>query len=159
MAPAAVAAYERGVAAFEARRFVEAAQAWRQAAALDPRLTDAYVGIGVVLLKQGRADEAEAAFQAALRQDPRQVNALANLGALAVQRGQYDIAVGYYRRAIGCDPTEASLWTDMAMSYLGADDLPAARAAVLNALAFDPDAQEARALLERIERQLAVSTR
>lgn len=150
------AAYERGVAAYEAKQWDQAAHAWRQAMTLDPNCAEAYVGLGVIFLQQGRTTEAEAEFQMALSKDPHQINALANLGALAVQRGQYVVAVSYYRRAIGADPTDASLWVDMATSYVGANDLPSARAAALNALAFDPGLQEAQTLLERIDRRMAL---
>ena len=152
----AAAAYARGVAAYDAKRLDEAAQAWRQTIQVDPDFAEAYVGLGVILLQRGDAVGAEAEFQMAVGKNPKQVNALANLGALAVQRGQYVVAVSYYRRAIGGDPADASLWVDMATSYVGAHDLPSARAAALNALAFDPDSREAQALLARIERQMAL---
>ena len=151
----AAAAYARGVTAYDAKRLDEAAQAWRQAIQLDPNFADAHVGLGVILLQRGDATGAEAEFQMAVGKNPNQVNALANLGALAVRRGQYVVAVSYYRRAIGGDPADASLWVDMATSYTGANDLPSARAAVLNALAFDPDSREAQELLARLERQMA----
>ena len=145
------------MAAFDAKQLDEAVHAWRQTIQLDPNFAEAYVGLGVIFLQRGDAVGAEAEFQTALNRNPHQVNALANLGVLAVQRGQYVVAVGYYRKAIGSDPTDASLWVDLATSYLGAEDLSAARAAVLNALAFDPDSAEAQAFLERIDRQMALS--
>ena len=153
----AAAAYARGVAAYDAKEWDQAAHAWRQAMQLDPNFAEAYVGLGVIFLQQGRTTEAEAEFQMALGKNPNQINALANLGALAVQRGHYDIAVSYYRKAVGREPEDASLWVDLAMCYAGAGELPAARSAVLNALAFDAASKEAHALLQRIERQMALS--
>lgn len=153
----AAAAYARGVAAYDAGQLDEAAHAWRQAIQGDPNFAEAYVGLGVIFLQRGDAVGAEAEFQMALGKNPNHINALANLGALAVQRGQYDIAVSYYRRAVGREPEDASLWVDLAICYTGAGDLPEARSAVLNALAFDPDSHEAQALLKRIERQMAAS--
>ncbi len=151
----APSAYARGLESYQHRQWDEALRWWRQTMTLDPSLAQAYVGVGVILLHQGHAAEAEAEFQTALAHDPRQVDALADLGVLALQRGQYDIAVSYYRKAVGIEPTDASLWVDLATSYAAGGHSDAARTAALNALSFDADADEARALLQRLDRQPA----
>ena len=149
-------AYTRGLDAFQAGRLDEAVRAWQEAVTLDPGCTDAHVGLGVIHLKRGQLAQAEAAFQRVLAKDPHHVNALSNLGTVAMQRGQYVVAVSYYRKAVERDPTDASLWVDLATCYATADDLEAARAAALNALAFDPGSAEAQALVDRLDQQLAL---
>ena len=77
-----------------ARRFPheQAAQAYRQALALDPKMDEAHHQLALVLLHVGLLDQAGAEVERALAIDPANSLARFRLGVIALYRGDYERA-------------------------------------------------------------------
>jgi tetratricopeptide (TPR) repeat protein len=74
-----------------------AADAYRQAAVVDPRSPDAANGLGVLLVQQKRANDAIALFERAIDVSPAFTEARLNLGIAYQQSGQPSRAIEAYR--------------------------------------------------------------
>jgi tetratricopeptide (TPR) repeat protein len=73
--------------AFNEGRFAEAAEAYRQAAGVDPRDVRAWLGLGDAQERLGDAAAAERSFRRAIEVDPENARAHLKLGTLLAQRG------------------------------------------------------------------------
>jgi arylsulfatase A-like enzyme/Tfp pilus assembly protein PilF len=95
--------------------------------------------LGETLSLAGRFQEALAAFQGCLAVQPANPASHNNLGLALANLGRIDEAEAAYRRAIGLDPRFALPRVNLGLLYLTARrDLPRARAALLEAVAADP---------------------
>jgi tetratricopeptide (TPR) repeat protein len=88
----AESAYNQGLALANAGDFLGAEAAYRQAIALDPKLPEAWNGLGHALKKQKRYPESLAAYDRALELRPDFPLAMQYLGELYVETGQVDKA-------------------------------------------------------------------
>lgn len=79
----------RGAELLRAGRGEEALNWLRQAVAIDPELSGAWVNLGVALRRSGDAESAESAYRRALEIDPEEASAYQNLAALLSLRGRY----------------------------------------------------------------------
>lgn len=84
--------YNHGLAVSESGDFVAAESLYREAIALNPKLPEAWNGLGHSLKKQKRYDEAFAAYDEALTLRPGFALAMQYLGELYVETGQIDKA-------------------------------------------------------------------
>jgi Flp pilus assembly protein TadD len=84
--------YNQGLALADAGDFASAEGAYRRAIALDPKLAEAWNGLGHSLKKQKRFPEALAAYDQALELRPDFPLAMQYLGELYVEMGQLDKA-------------------------------------------------------------------
>ncbi|HTQ80147.1 MAG TPA: tetratricopeptide repeat protein, partial [Thermoanaerobaculia bacterium] len=92
------------------RRFDEAEEKYRQAAALQPGFASAYSGWGSLKRAQRRFDAAAALYEQSLRLDSRQAYVWSNLGNVCADRRQYPVALRHFRHAIQLDPRYAAAW-------------------------------------------------
>ena len=84
--------YNHGLALAESGDFMGAERLYREAIAIDPKLPEAWNGLGHALKKQKRYDEALAAYDEALTLRPGFPLAMQYLGELYVETGQIDKA-------------------------------------------------------------------
>lgn len=82
----------------------EAAEAYAEAARLDPRHGGARHGLGMALAAQRRFDEAEAAFRKAAELSPRNPLPLQALGRLHLSRGKVDPALAAFNELLQANP-------------------------------------------------------
>jgi tetratricopeptide (TPR) repeat protein len=101
----------------ERERLVEAEYHFRRSAELEPRRADPSVGLGDVLLRQGRPDDAVRAYREALAREPGHARAQANLGLALVRAGRADEALEPLRRAVAAGPDDANAQLGLARAY------------------------------------------
>ncbi len=143
-----------------------AADAWRAALAVEPRMPRARLGLGRALLDLGEADGAAAAFRAALE---AHAAAAANgmdpllddpdedpwypLGLAEHLAGRLDAAVLAYARAAEAYPWFAEPVLEAARAELARGNRPAAAAAAAEAIRRSRHRPEFRAEAERLARE------
>ena len=104
---------------FRAKRFNQAAAAYRAATKADPRDSGAFAGLGASLLAAGRTSQAVSAYQRAVKLSPSVSGFHAALGRAYVQRGDRARAVSAYRQAAKLNPKNKAALA--ALKKLGAD--------------------------------------
>jgi tetratricopeptide (TPR) repeat protein len=107
-----------GFALQDANRLDEAAEQFRLALELDPKLEVAHYGLGHVLLEQSKTEEAKKHIEAALTSDPRNGEFHSDHGYLLEQLGEKDAAVAEYETALRLSPKSARVHYNYAM-HLG----------------------------------------
>ncbi|MFP4107174.1 MAG: tetratricopeptide repeat protein [Phycisphaerae bacterium] len=85
---------------------------YRQAAAIQPELPDAHVGLAVLYLQTERHEESEQAFRAAVQLEPRCAEALAGLAMIHQRNGNATAAFEMYLKCLELD-------TDNLVALLG----------------------------------------
>jgi tetratricopeptide (TPR) repeat protein len=102
------AAYNKlGTALAAQKRLREAADAFRQALAVQPDYAAAHNNLGIVLKDLGELADAEASFQRALALKPDYAAAFMNLGNVLKQQGKLDEALASYQHAVRLNPHHA----------------------------------------------------
>ena len=99
----------RGKLAFEARRYVEAAAAFRKAVAAGPRNVTARINLGATLSQLGDVQGAAEQFEEALRIEPGKVNAHYNLAILLAGQNQHEKAIAHLQSALAVEPNDSSV--------------------------------------------------
>ncbi len=97
-----------GIAHYEKKDYVEAADCHRRAVALNPEFARAHSNLGNVLYAVKQFDEAAAAYRRAIAIDPGFTDAWANLGTALHHAGRFDEAMPALRRALALDPRHAN---------------------------------------------------
>jgi Flp pilus assembly protein TadD len=132
------ALYHEGQAYYAINRCEDAVAVYKVALKVDPKSSDAELGIGRCLLKRNAA-EAEIAFQAAAADNPSNAAALNDLGIARDLQGNHAGAVQPYQQALLLNPgnlaTEVNLGMSLALSGNGGEALQ-----YLGPLATSPDA-------------------
>lgn len=123
-----------GAALVQLKRFEEAADACRRAAALRPDAAT-YANLAAALSMLDKLDEATAACDTALALDPRCSTALTNLGGLLNRLGDYRQAEARFRRSLAIDPRDASALHGLGFALDRTGDRAGAVAAMEAALA------------------------
>jgi len=97
------------------KRYEESLAAFQSTIDIDPKNTDAWSNMGVVLAdKFDRPDEALAAYQNAIDIDPKHVGAWNNMGILlAGKLDRPDEALAAYQSATNIDPKNTEVWSNM----------------------------------------------
>ncbi|MEO8603178.1 MAG: tetratricopeptide repeat protein [bacterium] len=101
--------YNRALALSEAGRFSAAEAAYRKTIDLNPKLAEAWNGLGHALKKQRRFEQALSAYDEALRLRPNFPLAMEYLGELYVETGQLSKARELERRLRPIDTQHADL--------------------------------------------------
>jgi tetratricopeptide (TPR) repeat protein len=103
----ATAQYNLAASLAKSGEFAEAEPHFRAALAKNPN-TQAYTGLGVVLLRQDRVNEAIASLREAIKADPTNAAAYDPLAAILVQQGKLEDAASLYRTLIRNRPSPAA---------------------------------------------------
>lgn len=80
--------------------FDRAISLYNSALKSDPKLADARIGLGYILVKQGKFDEAITQYQTVISQTPNNLEAQINLGVAFYQGGRIDEAITQYQKTI-----------------------------------------------------------
>ena len=120
-------------------RLEEAANAFEQAAVLDPRNANIYYNLGNVYSEQGRWADAVAAYRKAVSLKRNDVEAYNGLGVALSQRGAYEQAAAAFERAIDIYPKWAEPHFHLSHVRRALRQETEARAAYEQALRLRPD--------------------
>ena len=118
-----------------------AAQEFQHALDLNPREADALNGIGVSYQRASRTKDAEAAFKKAIALRDDDWVTYNALGLFYNTQGQYAQAIEQYERAAQLVPDNATVYSNMAASYLNMSDakaIPKAEAALQKSIELSP---------------------
>lgn len=107
----------KGVKAYTAQKFEEAAKDFQQAVDLDPQLVNARLYLAAAYRQQwvpgipskenlAFAEKAIQSFEDVLQQDPENLNAIANIASIYAQNDEPEKAKEWYRRRIEVDPDD-----------------------------------------------------
>jgi len=156
MAPAHLMAAEArealGKVYLSNRQLDQAATHLREAIRLQPRRGVSHGLLGRVLAQQGRAAEAIGELQTAVNLQPNDLETVRVLGIVQGQSGQLEGAVKSFRRAIELNPKSSRDHYLLARALAAMGQIGAAVPYFAQAVVLDPQNAEARADLERAER-------
>jgi len=133
-----------GLAHQRAGRLDAAERCYLAAIAAAPRFAEAQYHLGVVLYARGSFPQAVTAFETAAGLDPGLVNARLWLAIILTRTGDYARAGTELRTAIDAAPENVHAHRLLGDLMRTQGELEAARQAYLDALACDPDDQDAR---------------
>ncbi len=91
---------QRGTNFFKDRKYKEAAFEFENALKINPKLTEAYLGLGYVSDSSKNYDEAIGYFNKALEISPNYVEAYMGLAYVFNNAGNYDEAIKYYQKVL-----------------------------------------------------------
>ncbi|TVZ00017.1 serine/threonine-protein kinase [Trebonia kvetii] len=133
-------------------RCAEAEAILREAIRLDPGHSDAYVGLGNVLVSMGRYAEAEAMLREAIRLNPGDSEAHNSLGVTLdrMGRGRYAEAEAAYREAIRLNPGDTRARVNLGIILRLVGELPEAETVQREAIRLAPDEASAHGELGRV---------
>ena len=103
--------YQEGLRLAEHGEVDQAIENFRSAIRVNPKFTDAYLALGVLLQRQGRenAPAAMDAFLRVLELNPRQVGAHLHISAILAEGGDSEAASAQLRKAVDLDPLNAEI--------------------------------------------------
>ena len=130
--------FDEALALEGARKFQEAAAAYREAIALDANDPVLHFNFGNVLYQLGQPAAAAEEFRLAMRIDPSYVEAWNNLGNMHLELGEQEEALHAFRTALRLVPAYADAYYNLAaaLSQMGRQE--EARKNWQTYLAFDP---------------------
>lgn len=114
MHPEAIAYHQQGVRLQQTGHLTEAANAYREALAMDEGLELTRANLAMVLHQLGESDSAIEQYRRLLEKHPRNTKARFNLGIVYASVGQLERAIAEYRQVLTTDPHHA-----MALGNLG----------------------------------------
>ena len=125
----------------------------REAIALDGEMAAAHAALGEIFDVQDRPDEARRSLEVALRKDPTLKHPYAMLGFLALNRQDLAAARENFQALTLRYPDEATGYYGLALLDAEEKDRALARERLRKALDVQPGFDQARQLLELIDRQ------
>src|SRR5580698_8926275 len=127
-----------GAAYMNQQLFEKALQAFKDAAAINPKLRLAQLNQGIALLNLGKVDAARLPLQEAVRRNADDPHASYNLGLLFKNSGDAKAAVDAFRHVTEIDPNDADSWYFLGASYAENKQYPEAMDAFQQALKLNP---------------------
>ncbi len=128
--------------------------AYRRALELRAGFPAALRGLAGILVDRNQPADAVSLYQQAIRAEPGQFLNFYELGLVYYQLGDYHAAREQLVRAIALRPQTAQLHNDLAAVYVKLQRFDEAVRHYRQALELDPDLQDARVNLEKVERFL-----
>lgn len=110
-----------------------------RAAALNPALGGAHLGLGIARHESGDREGARAAYETALTCQPNLIEARTNLGNLCRDAGAFEDAIGHYRAALAIKAGVPEIWGNMAVALQEAGRLDEAISTYEHALSLAPE--------------------
>jgi len=139
----------RGRMAFDARRFLEAADEFRKAVAANPSSVTARVNLGSTLAQTGDVKGAIDQYQQAIRIDRSSAAGHYNLGLLLAKQNQHDRAIVHLRSAVGLNSKDMEARFALAQALLKSGRTEESLAEFSRVVESEPDNEEA--LLEQVK--------
>jgi len=127
----------------------------RRALEIDPRFELAYINYGNALAALGRIQEAQAAFEKAGELAPKDPLPIYSLGVLAENQGKIEQALDLYKRCVALDERFENGYFNMAAMLANLKRFDEATAALNRLLEINPDARDAKQMLQQIENERA----
>src|ERR1700674_426621 len=140
--------------ALQEGRFAAAAEALRQAAAVDPRDVRIWLGLGHAQESRGDAAGAEGSFRRAVEIEPQNARARLKLGTLLAQRGARVEGIEQLRTALRLRPDYKDARYNLATALAQEGRLAEAEAECDALLQLAPEDREARALRDQLREDL-----
>ena len=132
-----------GMALYGARRFGEAANLFRRAAALDNDVAAYQEHLGLALVDQGLPKEAAVAFQKALLLDPNNFMSLLSMATIMQNAKNWEQAGQYFQRVSEAHPRSDDVLIRWAISLFRSGDAVGAETKARLALELEPENQRA----------------
>lgn len=132
--------YNRGVDAFDQRRYADAVRFFRRATELAPEDPRAFVNLGLTFDRLGQATQAEQHYRTALELNAAEPRALANLGQLLGDRGKIAQARTLLTQATVAEPSSAYTWTALGWFEMQQGRLAQAERHFTQAITAEPEA-------------------
>jgi protein O-mannosyl-transferase len=135
----------------------QAAAHLREAVRLEPRRGSAHGSLGRLLIRQGRIAEGIGELQTSVDLEPGDLDTLRLLGIMQGQSGQLAAAVKTFRRAIELYPKSSRDHYLLGRALAAMGQIAAAVPYFAQAVVLDPQNAEARADLQRAERDASAA--
>jgi tetratricopeptide (TPR) repeat protein len=132
-------ARDRGAALYREDRFDEAAQAFAEAAELDPGSLELWESLGWAYRKAGRPEEAKEVWSRILKVDPERASLWNQLAAIDIERENWTAAADSLERSLSLEPDESHVRLRLAMALESADRLTEAAEAYEELSRRDPE--------------------
>ena len=136
-------------------RLEEAAQIYRAVIAEDPKNTDAYNNLGIILCTQGYRDQAIDAFRRSIEIKPNQALAHSNMGRVYYEAHRVPEAIAEILQAIAMDPGNAVARNNLGAIYFQQGEYANAVQQFAGALQCNPNYAEAQANYQRAQMALS----
>ncbi len=132
--------YYIGEVSYEMEDYPEAEKAYKKGLTINPQCAECKVGIGKLLLDQGKADEAEENFQSAIRLDKKnpEIYALIGEAYLRTKKPNANKAIDYLSTARDMNPAVAWYWSSLGDAYKMANNNGEAMTSYETAIKKDP---------------------
>ena len=104
---------EQGETAWSKHNFEDAAQAYRQAIRVKPKLAEAHYGLGLCLARLERYPEAVKSFEQALYHKPGWSRAYKDLGVTYLKMNRWPDAEKAFKNAAERQPRDPEAWYDL----------------------------------------------
>lgn len=137
---AADAYLEKGLEHYNAGRYKEAVEAYKEAVGLAPENANAHYGLGRAYYALERWSEAEAAYRETLRFKPDSANAHVSLGMTFHRQGRLKEAIASYKEAVRIKPDMAETRWNLGLSHHSAKQYREAIAAYREYARLKPSA-------------------
>lgn len=123
----------------------------RKALEVRPTFALAYVNLGNAYAAMNQGSQSTNAFERAAALDPKSPLPLYGLGALSEQQGRAQEALELYRKSVAVAPSFEDGYFNLAAAAANLKRFDEARAALERVLQLNPKAEDARAMLRRID--------
>ena len=100
------------------RKFAEAEKLFTQAVRMDPKLANAWNGLGWAQFNQGNRPGAKTAFARCLALEPKHAGALNGLGWIAKALGKTAEAITHWEKAVQAEPAGTAALNGLATTHL-----------------------------------------
>jgi spermidine synthase len=147
---AATKFYIRGNSEAALRQFNRAATSCREAIKVEPKMSIAWLNLGIALVELKNWREAETAFNEAARLEPDSAGATMNLAGLYMLTKNYDLAERFYRSAVKLEPSNVHALNGLGRALGNLGRLGESKEAFESALRVDSDFAPARENLARV---------
>jgi len=124
----------------------------RKAIDIDPQFDLAYINYSSALIGLKRYNEAADACKKAIQINPENPYGVYNLGVIEEENGNFKKALEFYWQSIQIDPEFENGYFNLATMYANLRQYDKAIAALKTLIELNPNAEEAKAMLLRIER-------
>ena len=111
-----------GVLCAELKRPVDAESWFRRLSKVQPRRSEAFLGLGNALREQGESNEALQAYDAAIAAEPMNPSPQVNRANLLAEMGEHDTARGAYEDILQRFPQRKDVLSNLAASLAATDD-------------------------------------
>jgi len=109
--------YSAGFAAYTARRYDASVTIWKRSVELDPKMGDAWIGLGLAYQQLEKYDAAAAAIEKQIALDPNDTRAHRDLGSVLNAAGRDEEAAKAYARHIEINPLDGDTLKDLGIIY------------------------------------------